>query len=462
MPHARLRLKRKLSYDFSESSDDNSRGKKKFRTHKENQKRKKHRMRCQQYRANLTDEQRARSNKQSKKRMEKYRQRKKIYKDNNLETRQQVKHNSQQRIVWQERKAIQRASMTEQQRQAANKKRREQYKAKKLARGITVKFPAEAKAFAEKVDDLFASLSPRKKAAVKEKGFVWGHEGETLKRMESNLQESISTIKGTAETPKRSKFATVIKSIGGEKVDERLRKNFNIHYCTWKKHSLLEFERKKRSDSISDAAELEVQQFYSNHATIVAGVQGVTQDGTAKKVLQRTTQKIHREFSTEVGSKISLRKFQSMRPGFVMLANSNKFNTSLCEYCVNFEEKIQSVSSQAARMGLSELSSLDKYDVINMTLCPRNSGDYHKLACLERKCDQCGPEKLNILVLDTQDKILNWKRWETEKFVTKSQDGAELNAEGESKKGENKCKEAKPSKTITKKCSMMSQGTINS
>ena len=203
--------------------------------------------------------------------------------------------------------------------------------------------------------------------------------------------------------------------------------------------------------TLSDAAELQVQQFYSNHATIVAGVQGVTQDGTAKKVLQRTTQKIHREFSTEVGSKISLRKFQSMRPGFVMLANSNKFNTSLCEYCVNFEEKIQAVSSQAARMGLSELSSLDKYDVINMTLCPRNSGDYHKLACLERKCDQCGPEKLNILVLGTQDKILNWKRWETEKFVTKSQDGAELNAEGESKKGENKCKEAKPSKTITKK-----------
>ena len=127
-----------------------------------------------------------------------------------------------------------------------------------------------------------------------------------------------------------------------------------------------------------------------------------------------------------------------MRPGFVLLANSNKFNTCLCEYCVNFEEKIQSISSEAARIGLSELSSLDKYDVINMTLCPRNSQEYHKLACLERKCDQCGPEKLNVLLLD-QDKTFNWKRWETEKFVTKTQDGAELNAEGEVKK-ENKSK----------------------
>ena len=105
---------------------------------------------------------------------------------------------------------------------------------------------------------------------------------------------------------------------------------------------------------------------------------------------------------------------------------------------MNFEEKIQSISSEAARIGLSELSSLDKYDVINMTLCPRNSQEYHKLACLERKCDQCGPEKLNVLLLD-QDKTFNWKRWETEKFVTKTQDGAELNAEGEVKK-ENKSK----------------------
>ena len=141
--------------------------------------------------------------------------------------------------------------MTEQEREARNKKRREQYHAKKLASGITIKFPAEPNAFAEKIEDLFESLSPRKEAALKDKGFIWGQEGETLKRMETNLHDSLSTIKGTAETPSRRKFATVIKSIGGKKVDERLRKNFNIHYSTWKKHSLLEFERKKRSDSLS-------------------------------------------------------------------------------------------------------------------------------------------------------------------------------------------------------------------
>ena len=112
MPHARLRFKRKLSEPF-----DNSPAKEKLRKKEENKRREIHRKSCQKYRANLTDEQRAHGNKLSQKRMEKYRLRKKL-KDCNWETGQKVKHNIHQKIVWEEKKAIQRAAMTEQQRQA--------------------------------------------------------------------------------------------------------------------------------------------------------------------------------------------------------------------------------------------------------------------------------------------------------------------------------------------------------
>ena len=60
-----------------------------------------------------------------------------------------------------------------------------------------------------------------------------------------------------------------------------------------------------------------------------------------------------------------------------MTMSAHKFNACLCEYCINFEEKVQAIRKEAKKQGIANLENVDKYDIINMTLCEQQDTGYH-------------------------------------------------------------------------------------
>jgi len=102
--------------------------------------------------------------------------------------------------------------------------------------------------------------------------------------------------------------------------------------------------------------------------------------------------------------KVKQRKFESLKPFFVKAAKERDRKSFLCRKHV--EIKILFGDRMKFRRGV--LTNKDQDEAVHvpvtiteaaeMTLCPKEEKDaYHKMACLERKCDQCGVHLMDLL-----------------------------------------------------------------
>ena len=154
-----------------------------------------------------------------------------------------------------------------------------------------------------------------------------------------------------------------------------------------------------------------------------------------------------------------------MRPGFILTVSAHKFNGCLCEYCINFEEKVQVLRREAKANGLVDLENIDKYDVINMTLCEPLDG-YHQAKCVGRQCESCGPQLLGQKLKEfDQSKEVVWKEWKSEKFVSKQSENKRKELEKKEMKKQQKkdpVEKDASSKTISKKVLRNMEGDLAS
>lgn len=96
-----------------------------------------------------------------------------------------------------------------------------------------------------------------------------------------------------------------------------------------------------------------------------------SQTKAGKVALEKSLPKLHIDFLRESNNSISLSKFGSVRPKDVITVNKIKFETCLCEYCINMEFMVKAVT-QIRCLATTESKHIDinisnKFEAVNAT-----------------------------------------------------------------------------------------------
>ena len=112
---------------------------------------------------------------------------------------------------------------------------------------------------------------------------------------------------------------------------------------------------------------------------------------------------------------MSLAAFCKLRPKYVLTQKHQKLFQCLCEYCENVKLKLTSLNKLVEQSGRLDLKINDIYEAVDETMCKKEKEErYHKLSCIDRKCDQCGTnllkEKLEPISND-EVSVVKWNAW---------------------------------------------------
>ena len=173
------------------------------------------------------------------------------------------------------------------------------------------------------------------------------------------------------------------------------------------KPSWLVSKRKVRFDALSEEVKREVYDFWTTQASRPTGDKkdfvhyrtGKSQyTEHAKHILEKSQTEAFLEFQAlHPNMKIKQRKFESLKPFFVKAARERDRKSCLCRKHV----EIKILFGDCMKLRKAVLKNKDQDEAVRvpvtiteaaeMTLCPNEEEDaYHKMACLERRCAQCG------------------------------------------------------------------------
>ena len=175
--------------------------------------------------------------------------------------------------------------------------------------------------------------------------------------------------------------------------------------------SLQVFKRKKKSKT-SDI-DSQVDRFYhrEDNSVELPLKNKVNKHGKPRSILRYTTAALYRKFKTETKAKISVRKFQKLRPGHVKLVRSTPLIQCLCMTCENIREMLVVLRRESKH--IENISNVFQWN--GASLCGQVSvGQYstYQPNCIERKCSECGLEKLQTLISkDLPDKQVSYWQW---------------------------------------------------
>ena len=143
----------------------------------------------------------------------------------------------------------------------------------------------------------------------------------------------------------------------------------------------------------------------------------------ARHVLEKTQTEAYLEFcEMHPEIKIKQRKFESLKPFFVKQAKERDRKSCLCRKHV--EGKIVFTDCMKFRKSAVKETSADDpspapiiktlTEATEMTLCPKEDGkDFHNLKCIQRECDQCGVDKLQLMPEEiSEEGSVRWSRYE--------------------------------------------------
>ena len=136
--------------------------------------------------------------------------------------------------------------------------------------------------------------------------------------------------------------------------------------------------------------------------------------------------------------KVSLRKFESLKPFFVKQARERDRKSCLCKKhvktqivfsaCMKFRKALLKKNPE-----LESSVSVPKTvtEAATLTLCPKPEGSmFHNIKCLERQCSECGVHKLQLLPEEnSDDSLVHWSWYEyvpTGKFLSNGQEKKKL------------------------------------
>lgn len=125
-----------------------------------------------------------------------------------------------------------------------------------------------------------------------------------------------------------------------------------------------------------------------------------------KKILPKKMKRLHRDFREKhPDNTTSLRTFYRHLPSNIVSSSKLAYKQCLCETCTNIDLKLDVVNT------ITKLP-IDGRDVASeSTLCQTPT-----LACLDRKCNQCGVDKFSNLLHENLrqplSETVSWKSWD--------------------------------------------------
>jgi hypothetical protein len=406
---------------------------------------------------------------QTRERMKQYRQRiKEEYAS--ASTRKQIEHVEEamviQRAKWRAQKQKEKKVMSPKDVNKKNAKRRLGYLKRQLKKGKVprnaanaIVLPLTPRKYVDTVINLIKTSTPRKKALFKKYGYLRNR--RLIKKIERNarvialVKERLKELKKSQRKEDRKNYQFLVSTASGKQVmDRTLSKSFGICAKTWLKYSTIDtWERNSRSDAMTEEDHVGIHTFYRQHSSLLSGTRYNTKEGKQKMVLNVTTEKLHRNFQQLFGKTISLSRFRKDRPSYVLCVAKHRFNTSLCEYCINIEHKIQALGKLSKEINIS-MPAKDKYELSDLTVCSYEHVPAQE--CINRTCKKCGTSNLKIAFKDFgMEKTLLWKVWSTQKFHPSDKKRAKLEvsseAEKEQGKDDEKTEQAGEKKGISKK-----------
>lgn len=184
--------------------------------------------------------------------------------------------------------------------------------------------------------------------------------------------------------------------------------------------------RKRRSDATDDES---IQEFYGKPgvSTNIPVSKRIKKDNQERKILDRTVYETYQDFKKEnPSSNISFTTFSRRKPQNVETTNKRVWYGCLCEVCTNVELKLRSLTSMSVKLK-SDTRLGNKYDAVKKTLCEKEEADrFHKMECVQRKCERCGVEGLVdfykplVQTAKLTNEIATYMKWER---VTKHKNG---------------------------------------
>ena len=287
------------------------------------------RVASQLYRSRLTKEAKVKYNESARKRMQNLRERRRsmpkpVLSDRELDAK---------RTKWRNNKRAQRKKETPEQKSA---------KAKRLLiRKIWDLSPAE---FASIVQ----AATPTKKAEMTLRGFVTSPKAirktRVQKHMAEDLRKQLRSLSVNKDKDSITKKKVLTAHLAKSAMQSSIRNELGVKWETWKKYSSIEEEdstiqslgrRENRSDAFSPENLEEIESFYKEKSTALPLKRYVN-----KSVLTDSTKTVHKEFISQKKFPVSLSHFRKLRPKCVFTADRNKFNSCICDYCLNIDYKV--------------------------------------------------------------------------------------------------------------------------
>jgi len=327
---------------------------------------------------------------------------------------------------------------------------------------VKEKLPSTPKKKADIVQTL--ASSPRTRKILSNRGIIKTPEEQkefsTLKALASDISEGLSEIKRSSSNEKRAVFSTFKSLAFGENIKKSRAKkslgkliNLNeksIGKAISRRQSILKadaatwlhIKRKVRKDALSEEDTKTIFNYWTNTASRPTGDKKDTvkqRTGKqeyihhAKHVLEKTQTEAFLEFK-QLNPHINVkqRKFESLKPFFVKQAKERDRKSCLCRKHV--EAQIVFKACMKFRTGLANRAASNDTDILRsvteaaeLTLCPKQDDDaYHKIECLERRCSECGVDKLKLLPEELSDEgSVRWSRYvyvPTGKFLANGQE----------------------------------------
>ena len=133
--------------------------------------------------------------------------------------------------------------------------------------------------------------------------------------------------------------------------------------------------------------------------------------------------------------KMGQRSFETRKPFFVVAPRSQDKITCRCRLHVEtrmvFQSSLKFRRSVTAKNGQDENCPIFEHlnDMVNKTMCPKaESNSYHRKECVNRECDRCGVNKLELLNeekdVSHNAPLVTWQKFEYVP-LDQTQDGQE-------------------------------------
>ncbi|XP_038055189.1 uncharacterized protein LOC119727393 [Patiria miniata] len=292
------------------------------------------------------------------------------------------------------------------------------------ARKAVSKSPSQ---FAATVYDLLKGASPRKQQALKQMGVTF-----TPSNIDSivvtNLAKKLKT-----DNKKRSKeirasrqlLASTLAVLKKYKKQEYAVRRFGISRKMMRMNRPENYRNGK--ELCTDTVKI-VHKFYQENSAEVADKKAVSKKKLLKtRILQRPIATLFNEFKkTFPDIQIGKSSFFKLRPKHIKSSTTNKLRGCLCEYCTNFNLKLQAVNNLCTAYSKQACRIHDMFTASDMTLCPKQPGKrFHELKCIDRRCNKCGvqavSQHLHPLLEAAEGKVVKWSKWQRMKeTITKA------------------------------------------